>query len=154
MKAVGAINDVAMAANRAADVFAAINRIDDAVDVIRATDKVSLAASTGFKSFDDLKRVIGPAGEGRAWHHIVEQTPANIEKFGAEMIHSVGNVVSIPAGKGSLHAKISAYYSSKQYFTGGKTVREWLSTKSYEEQYEFGVRVINCFGAGHPLSWE
>jgi hypothetical protein len=38
--------------------------------------------------------------------------------------------------------KISGYYSSKQPFSEGKTVRQWLSTKSYEEQYEFGIENV------------
>ncbi len=30
--------------------------------------------------------------------------------------------------------------------SNGKTVREWLSTKSYKEQYDFGIQVIKDFG--------
>lgn len=29
------------------------------------------------------------------------------------------------------------YYSSKDCFTGGQTVRQWLSTQSYQAQYDF-----------------
>ena len=43
---------------------------------------------------------------------------------------------------GSHHALISGFYSSKQAFTGGLTVRQWLSSKSYAEQFEFGIKVI------------
>ena len=38
------------------------------------------------------------------------------------------------------------YYSSKDLFTGGKTVRDWLSTKSFKEQFEFGKRQLEKFG--------
>ena len=27
-------------------------------------------------------------------------------------------------------------------FSGGLTVRQWLSSKSYAEQFEFGIKVI------------
>ncbi len=44
------------------------------------------------------------------------------------------------------YAKISAYYSSKQKFTGGMVVRERLRTKSYEEQRESGLKTLRQFG--------
>lgn len=100
----------------------------------------------GFESFAAFKNAKGKAGEGYNWHHIVEQTPSNVNRFGAKRIHSTSNLIKIPGGKGSIHAKISGYYSSKQPFTHGKTVREWLSTKSYREQYNFGLKQLKNFG--------
>lgn len=99
----------------------------------------------GFNSFSALKRSLGPAGKGRAWHHIVEQTPGNIKKFGANNVHNTGNVVNIPHGRGLLHQKISGFYSSKQPFTNGQTVRQWISGKSFNEQYDFGIKILNQF---------
>lgn len=100
----------------------------------------------GFKSFDAFKRAMGPAGKGQAWHHIVEQTSGNVSRFGAEAIHNTSNLVKLPHGKGSIHNRISGYYSSKQPFTGGLTVREWLSTQTYEQQYQFGIQTMKKFG--------
>jgi hypothetical protein len=60
----------------------------------RATEAVRGAAqatSQGFRSFSAFKRAMGPAGPGQHWHHIVEQTPGNIARFGSETIHSTGN---------------------------------------------------------------
>ncbi|WP_055666124.1 RHS repeat-associated core domain-containing protein [Desnuesiella massiliensis] len=99
----------------------------------------------GFNSFRKLKKYLGPAGAGKAWHHIVEQTPANIGKFTAPLIHNIANIMKLDHGKGSIHAKISGYYSSIQPFTNGQTVRQWLSSKSFEEQYEFGMKIIRFF---------
>jgi hypothetical protein len=65
-------------------------------------------------------------------------------KLGAENIQNTLNVIKLPQG---LHRKISAYYSSIQSFTGGKTVRQWLSTKSFQEQYKFGIKKLKEFGA-------
>ena len=104
------------------------------------------SSGKGFSSFDAFKKAYGPAGEGQAWHHIVEQNPSNLAKFGAERIHNTNNLIKLPNGKGSIHAKISGYYSSKQKFTDGLTVRDWLKNKSYEEQYEFGVNILRRFG--------
>ena len=96
----------------------------------------------GFKTFREFKNAYGPAGTGYAWHHIVEQTPSNIAKFGPEKIHNINNMIRLPHGPGSQHALISGFYSSKQNFTHGLTVRQWLSTKSFSEQYEFGLKII------------
>lgn len=100
---------------------------------------VAGAEAIGFKSFRAFKRMLGTAGEGVHWHHIVEQTSANTARFGGEALQNTANVVRLDA---ATHAKISTYYSSKQSFTGGLTVREWLSKKSLKEQYEFGQRIL------------
>lgn len=100
------------------------------------------SSTQGFNSFRDFKIANGPAGEGLAWHHIVEQTPSNIAKFGPGKIHNINNMIKLTHGAGSHHALISGFYSSKQAFTGGLTVRQWLSSKSYAEQFEFGIKVI------------
>lgn len=47
--------------------------------------------SQSFKSFSAFKKAMGPAGKGKAWHHIVEQNPANIARFEPEAIHKLKN---------------------------------------------------------------
>jgi hypothetical protein len=103
----------------------------------------------GFKSFDAFKRAQGSAGPGQAWHHVVEQMPGNVAKFGPQAIHNTTNLVKLPHGAGSIHAKVSGYYSSKRAFSAGMTVREWIGTKSFKEQRAFGLDVIKLFG-GSP----
>jgi len=112
----------------------------------RHLKRAGISNISGFKSFDEFKKIFGAAGEGKAWHHIVEQTSSNVKRFGPEAVHNKNNLVALAHGKSTIHSKISGYYSSKQPFTGGKTVREWLYTKSYQEQYEFGVKIIKQFG--------
>jgi len=51
-----------------------------------------------FKSFDDFKDFMGPAGEGKQWHHIVEQREANLKRFGPEALHNRENVVPLEKG--------------------------------------------------------
>ncbi|MEN1785784.1 MAG: RHS repeat-associated core domain-containing protein, partial [Bacteroidota bacterium] len=99
-----------------------------------------------FTSFSAFKRAMGPAGPDKAWHHIVEQGGNNISRFGARRIHNTKNLIKLPHGKGSIHAKISGFYSSKQPFTKGETVRQWLSTQSYKQQYDFGIKTLKRFG--------
>ncbi|MFU2078356.1 RHS repeat-associated core domain-containing protein [Avibacterium endocarditidis] len=102
--------------------------------------------SKGFDSFSQFKRVVGPAGKGQAWHHIVEQTPSNIAKFGANKIHNINNLIKVPHGKGTIHSQISGFYSSKAPFTQGKTVRQWLSSQTFSEQFEFGIEQLQRLG--------
>ncbi len=48
-----------------------------------------------FKSFRAFKRALGPAGEGKSWHHIIEQHAGNLKRFGAEAIHNTENVIKV-----------------------------------------------------------
>ena len=87
---------------------------------------------------------MGSAGEGKNWHHIVEQTPGNVERFGPEALHNTENVTAIDS---NVHREISAFYSSKQELTDNMVVREWLRGTNYEEQRAFGLMILRRFGA-------
>lgn len=89
--------------------------------------------------------------QGRPGHHIVDQTPGNIARFGVEAVHNTGNLVTLAHGAGSIHARISGLYSSiRPAITGSNTltVRQWLSTQSFEAQAAFGKQAIENVGAG------
>lgn len=103
-------------------------------------------AGRSYQSFSAFKRAEGAAGQGQAWHHIVEQTPGNVQRFGAQAIHNTDNLVRLPHGPGTIHNQISGFYSSKQPFTGGQTVRQWLSNQSFEQQAAFGRNIMQQFG--------
>jgi RHS repeat-associated protein len=102
-------------------------------------------ASRGFKSFEDLKKFLGSPGEGNVWHHIVEQS--KVDKFGAHAIHNVDNVIAIPD---KLNSDLNALYSSiRPDITGSNmTVRDWLSTKSLQQNYDFGVAALYYLSTG------
>jgi hypothetical protein len=95
----------------------------------------------GYGSFNELKAALGPAGPGNVWHHIVEQCQANCARsgFAPQLINSTKNVVSIPK---QVNQALADYYSTVQQFTNKKTVRDWLSKKSFREQYQFGQREL------------
>ena len=104
-------------------------------------------ATWGFNDFASLKSYMGNPGEGYAWHHIVEQSQIGKRaNFDANDVHNVNNIIAIPSGAGSIHSKISAFYSSKTDFTDGLTVRDWLATKSFDEQFEFGKELLEDYG--------
>ncbi|NMO13895.1 hypothetical protein HPC49_23970 [Pyxidicoccus fallax] len=89
----------------------------------------------------------GSAGPGREWHHIVEQTEGNVRQFGPEAIHNTENVIALDK---ALHDLVSAFYSSKRprITNSNLTVREWLSTQSYQAQRDFGLLAIENIGKG------
>ncbi|WP_199724155.1 hypothetical protein [Corallococcus sp. AB011P] len=96
----------------------------------------------GYSSFKSFKRAMGPAGQGKEWHHIVEQTDRNAARFGPQALHNTENV--IPLDK-ALHSEVSGLYSSIRYrITGSETmtIRQWLSTQSFEAQRAFGLRAM------------
>jgi hypothetical protein len=73
-----------------------------AADIRRLLLDGERVVSTGYSSFDAMKRALGYAGTGKAWHHIVEKTPNNVTRFGAEAVHNAGNVLKLPQGAGSI----------------------------------------------------
>ena len=58
---------------------------------------------------------------------------------------SANKLVKISHGKDTLHSMISGFYSSKPEWTNGLTVRQWLSTQSYEDQWKFGLQKLTEF---------
>ena len=93
----------------------------------------------GFDTYYRLKKKIGKAGEGKEWHHIVEQNQIKKTGFEPSRVHNTDNIISLDK---SIHKEISRVYSSKTWYSNGMTVRNWLVGKSFEEQYEFGLRII------------
>jgi hypothetical protein len=93
-------------------------------------------------SYSGFKSAMGSAGPGKEWHHVVEQTPGNLKRFGGEALHNTENVTAL--GK-TLHTDVSRLYSSIRWRITGShtmTVRQWLGTQSYEAQREFGLLAI------------
>ncbi|HYH97144.1 hypothetical protein [Hyalangium sp.] len=103
------------------------------------------ASPAGFRSwgsFSGLKNALGAAGKGKEWHHIVEQTPGNVERFSLHALHNTQNVIPLDT---AIHRGVSRLYSSIRpeiTNSGTLTVRQWLSTQSYEAQRAFGLRAI------------
>jgi hypothetical protein len=75
-------------------------------------------------------------------HHIVEQTP-NKNTIPKDQIEARENVVKIPY---YIHRDISDWYSTPNEKYDGKTPREYLRGKSFEEQYQFGLDVLRDRG--------
>ena len=89
---------------------------------------------------------MGPAGKGMAWHHIVEQYKANSDRFGVQNIQNTNNIIKLNDQKGGIHRKLTGYYNSKQNFSRPQTVRQWLSSKDFKFQFDFGIETLKEFG--------
>ena len=105
-----------------------------------------------YKKLTDAENGIGKADINEDWHHIVEQEQGKDKggRFDSKQINNSRNIVSVQGGTNSIHTLITYYYGSKQSFTGGKTVSEWLKTKSFDEQWEFGVNYLQKYGTLIP----
>lgn len=92
-----------------------------------------------FRSEDELRSYLGPAGEGREWHHIVEKRLAGRPGFPPERIHSTDNIVNLPV---EVHRRISGKMSEKSPRYENLTQRQWMGRFSFEEQYNMGLDLI------------
>jgi hypothetical protein len=104
-----------------------------------------------FSSFDDFKKTsiieamlkaYGAAGPGKEWHHMVEQGGDNGTNFSAEQLQSTKNIYPLP---GPVHDLVTAEYAS-EYDKSGKSVREWLSGQSFDDQYNEGLKILRNLG--------
>lgn len=65
-----------------------------------------------------------------------------MQRFGAEKVHNVNNLIRIEHGAGSWHQRITNYYNTIHDFTGNKRFYEWVADKSFQEQYEWALRIM------------
>ncbi len=94
----------------------------------------------GFKSFSAFKGTMRSAGEGKAWHHIVEQTPENLTKFGAEAIHNTAKLMKLPHGAGSIHTRVSGSLEYHMEAYENNTLMTCLTRYWYPEDERFDYK--------------
>lgn len=102
----------------------------------------------GYSSFSAAKKALGSPGKGNVFDHVVEQSQIGRSGFSPEDIHNPFNMNPVSAGTNQLKAN---FYSTKQVFTGGGTVRDWLNGQSFADQYEFGMDSVSKIQNGLPL---
>lgn len=122
--------------------------------VQKGIQAIQNGSGTGYQSFEAFKRAQGGAGNGWAWHHIVPKLPGNVAKFGEQMINNTNNLIRLPEGAGSLHRQLTGIYNSiNPAITGSRTmlVRDWVATLSYQEQWKFGIELIQKLGGAQYI---
>ena len=93
-----------------------------------------------FRSEDELRRYLGPAGPGREWHHIVEKRLADHGVFPAEVIHSTDNIINLPK---DVHRWVSDHMSSKAKEFQDMVRRFGVERLDFGDQYNFGLDLIS-----------
>lgn len=102
-----------------------------------------------FSSYDEFKKIdpsqyhlvkrFGTAGDGYQYHHIVTQGGGNEDNIPQHQLQNTDNVIRIPT---LLHEAVTAKYLEKAPDGSGRTVYEWLQTKSYEFQRVYGLKIL------------
>jgi len=103
---------------------------------------------SGSGAFQAAKADLGSPGPGNVFDHVVEQSQIGRSGFAPEDIHNPFNLDPVDAAINQAKAN---YYSSKTLFSGGGTVRDWLTGQSFADQYNFGMRINGLLQAGLPL---
>jgi hypothetical protein len=93
-----------------------------------------------FSSFSSAKRGLGSPGKGNVYDHVVEQSQRKRSGFTPEQIHSSNNLNPVSAQVNQLKAN---WYSRNVDGAGSGTIRDWLSGKSFEFQWEYGMKVTD-----------
>ena len=121
----------------------------DASDSLALIQDMSRYPGFSFEKFRHFKNYWGKLPDNYVWHHIVEQNKEG--QFGARAVHNVYNLVAVPRW---VNQKAADFYQSKrEYITHSTTmrVRDWMATKTYEEQREFGIKVLHTIMSGGNL---
>ena len=108
-------------------------------------------AGKSFANWSSFRYWLGSAGEGRVWHHIVEQSQAlaHRARLCVTKINSVGNIINLPE---DIHRNVTRFFNSAQKLpefgidTHGMRFRDWLNTADFQLQYEWGLWVLRHFG--------
>jgi hypothetical protein len=102
----------------------------------------------GPKTLEELQEAGGHPRSGYEIHHIVEKQSgsrnslANWQRFG-EQLDRRENLVLIPYWR---HVEISSWYSRSNTDYNGISPRAYLRGKSWDEQYEVGLKALRDFG--------
>ena len=100
------------------------------------------------KTLEELQQAVANPQLGYEIHHIVEaqarsMNPLSNSSLFAARLDSSENLVRIPHWK---HVEISSWYSKPNIEFGDLSPRDYLRGKSWELQYEIGLRELRDFG--------
>lgn len=99
------------------------------------------------QSLEELQRLAATPATGYDTHHIVEQTPAENEGYGRDLIDGPDNLVRIPRLK---HWEINSWFGTKQEQFGGQSPREYLRGKDWAERTRVGRYALTKYKVLKP----
>jgi hypothetical protein len=89
-----------------------------------------------FDHYLQLRIVLGSAGAGYNWHHVVEQQTVRTQQFPSRSVQNTDNIVRVTKKE---HWCINRYYESKSDQVGE---REKLHGKPWSEHYRVGLDIL------------
>lgn len=107
------------------------------LNLVAKTIAQEAGAVTSFANFAAAKKALGSI-DGHDTHHIVEQCQAARSGFSKAMINSTDNLIRLPK---NIHEQISRHYSRAS--GQGGTIRDMLNGKSFQEQLNYGLDIVN-----------
>jgi len=105
-------------------------------------------APVGFKSHRAFKKAMGSAGPGKEWHHIVEQTDGNVDRFHPGAAPLNGERDRDRQVVARQDRPVLLLEGVQIYGTRALTVRAWLSTQPFEAQRTFGLEILRIILSG------
>ena len=136
---VSGVGEVTKALGAAKKAGKLLDDVNDTKKAIENMAELAEAGQDGYRTFKTAKKHMENVSDIE-WHHLVEQSQVGRSGFAKISINNSSNLVGISS---DLHHKISSIYSSKPKFIKNsgqfKTVRDWVSTLNYQQQYTFGV---------------
>lgn len=91
-----------------------------------------------FKSWSEMRSMLGSAGKGYDWHHIVERRLADDGTFPPEVIHATDNVVALPR---KVHRCVTNKMQSN-WAARAMRRRYVVGSLGFQDQYNFGLDLI------------
>jgi hypothetical protein len=91
------------------------------------------------KTLEELQQAVSSPAAGYQIHHIVEQGPAEKEKFPRSQIDAPDNLVRIPTLR---HEDINGWFGRPTKEFGWQSPREYLVGKDWAERREVGIRAL------------
>jgi hypothetical protein len=99
------------------------------------------------KTLDELQEAVTSPQRGYNIHHIVEQTPAELDGFPRSMIDAPDNLVRIPALK---HWEINRWYETKNENYDQVTPRAYVRDKDWSGRTRVGLDALIESGVLKP----
>ena len=96
---------------------------------------------------EELQDAVSQPGRGYDIHHIVEQAAARDQSFPEIQINGRDNKVRIPRYK---HEEINSWFQTKNDVFGGRTPRQYLQGKSWNEHNDIGLKALRDVGVLKP----
>ena len=112
-------------------------------DPPRSLEELQLRAAEELK-----RRVAGePATPGYQIHHIVEQTPAENDKFPRSLIDAPENLVLAPELR---HRQITGWFARKNKNFADRPPRDALRGQDWAERQRVGLEALRIYGVLKP----